>query len=219
MTLILSRPRRCHLLTASGVLALGLVLAGCGGNHASTGGHGAAAPSMKAGHPSATGLSSSVAPLTGAALDKAFLAGMVPHHQAAVDMAKVEVAKGKMAQAKALAQKVIDSQDKEIATMTRIASSSFGFTPTRTPHTGPMGELMGVPLSMDLAMMATQVSQAAAPDLMFLSMMIPHHASAIVMADEERMNGGNAELKALAGTIIAEQAKEIGEMQLMLPKA
>lgn len=47
-------------------------------------------------------------------------------------------------------------------------------------------------------------------------MMMPHHASALVMADEERKNGETAELKNLAQTIIADQAREIGQMQGLL---
>jgi uncharacterized protein (DUF305 family) len=42
---------------------------------------------------------------------------MKVHHQAAIDMAKVELEHGKDAQAKTLAQQIVAAQEKEIATI------------------------------------------------------------------------------------------------------
>jgi uncharacterized protein (DUF305 family) len=44
-------------------------------------------------------------------------------------------------------------------------------------------------------------------------MMIPHHASAILMADRVMMGAPRAKIADLAEGIIAAQAKEIGQMQ------
>ena len=49
--------------------------------------------------------------------DVAFVCGMIPHHQGAIDMAKVELQFGKDPWVKELAQKVIDAQTQEIADM------------------------------------------------------------------------------------------------------
>ena len=53
-------------------------------------------------------------------------------------------------------------------------------------------------------------------DRAFLRMMIPHHASAIVMAENERKFGKDPMLRATASTVVQDQASEIGVMQQLL---
>lgn len=47
--------------------------------------------------------------------DVAFVKGMIPHHQGAIDMAKIELKYGKDAKTRALAEEIIKSQEKEVA--------------------------------------------------------------------------------------------------------
>jgi uncharacterized protein (DUF305 family) len=49
--------------------------------------------------------------------DKDFVITMIPHHQAAIDMAKAELADGKDKATRKLAQDIIAAQEKEIAQM------------------------------------------------------------------------------------------------------
>jgi uncharacterized protein (DUF305 family) len=153
--------------------------------------------------------------VSGKDLDRAFINGMFPHHQSAIDMAKAVVKKGKKAQVKALAQAVIDAQTREQAEMDQIAKD-LGFDAPQRLMSGAPGMLMGMPVSLDMTDMRQSVDMSPNPDRTFLEMMVPHHAMAITMATEERDRGGDARLKNMSVAIIDEQAKEIGQMQSLL---
>ena len=49
--------------------------------------------------------------------DADFVRGMIPHHQGAIDMAKVQLQHGKNAQMRKMAEKIIKDQEREIAQM------------------------------------------------------------------------------------------------------
>lgn len=196
------------LLTAL-VAAAAVLISACQGG----GGGTAASPAGSGGMNH--GDTSTISQLSGKDLDKAFLNGMTPHHQAAIQMAQAELKRGKSPQVKALAQTIVDDQTREINQFQEISKRQFNTTPQLT-MTGPSGSMMGVPISMDMSKMASEVDAAQDPDQTFLSMMIPHHAMAISMANEEAQRGSDEQLKTLSRSIISSQGKEIGEMQALL---
>ena len=67
-------------------------------------------------------------------VDVDFIAGMIPHHQGAIDMAKIVIEKGKDPEVKALAIQIISAQEKEIAFMQEwLKKYQSGQTDPRAP--------------------------------------------------------------------------------------
>lgn len=58
--------------------------------------------------------------------DRAFIDMMIPHHQSAIEMARVELAKGDDGEAKKLATAIIAAQSKEIGQMNAYRKAWFG---------------------------------------------------------------------------------------------
>jgi uncharacterized protein (DUF305 family) len=150
-----------------------------------------------------------------AATDRAFTVGMVPYHQAAIDMAQVELAQGKNPQVRVLAKAIMSAQQHEMAEFVQLAQQQYKVT-LSAMRAGPVGQLMSLPISMDVSTMGAELQKAPDVDHAFLAMMIPHHAGAVMMADQEQKTGTSPTLKQLAGAIISSQSQQIGQMQAML---
>lgn len=153
------------------------------------------------------------------ATDKAFVREMVPHHQMAVEMADIAKMDGNHKQIRALAGRIITAQKAEIATMKTIARR-LGVTPAAMPDGGHMSDRMMADLetlgvSMEdsgMAMNMHHLHGAKPFDRVFIDMMIPHHQGAIRMARAELAKGTDRALRRIARGIVADQAKEIRQM-------
>lgn len=196
-------------LTIAVVAAIGVVaglgigaIAGTGGDHdpdtvAMAGTATGVAGSQTMGHLSHPGAA------TGAIGEQAFLRQMVPHHEAAIAMAQLALEKAKHPEIRRLARGIAGSQAAEIRQMKAWHREWFGSA--LRPDTGTA--LMGT----DVGALGTASGDDF--DRAFLAMMIPHHASAVLMADGVTLGGPRPELVTLADDMIAAQAKEIGRMQ------
>jgi uncharacterized protein (DUF305 family) len=145
--------------------------------------------------------------MAGALEDRQFIEEMSPHHQLAVRMAEVAVERAEHPGVKQLARDIIDAQDREIAEMTSWYERWYGTTPEIEEPTEDDMAAMGMHGGMDALESATPFDKA------FLAAMIPHHASAVVMANMLLAEDGRPELRRLARQIIAGQSREIGQMQ------
>jgi uncharacterized protein (DUF305 family) len=85
--------------------------------------------------------------------------------------------------------------------------------PAATAAGAATDELMAAHHKMTAAMDGIQPTGDADRD--FLIMMIPHHQGAIDMAEVELKYGKNPETRAMAEKIIADQKREIAEMEKM----
>lgn len=72
--------------------------------------------------------------------------------------------------------------------------------------------------SHDKMMKGMEVPLTGNADVDFVRNMIPHHQGAIDMAEVELAHGRNPALKKMARKMIADQKKEIAEMQAWLKK-
>ncbi len=193
-----------------------LLLAACGGGNGGMGGMnhgamgnatattgGASAPGMPSMNHGAMGTATVAA---AAEYDQGFIDLMVPHHQAAVEMARVAQRKAEHPEIKQLADAIIADQDREIGQMKAWRKAWYGSD--QIPTGGMAGHSMGG-MNVDMA----QLEGAQPFDRAFIDAMIPHHQSAIEMAREAQTKVQRPEIKQLAGEIIAAQQREIDQMR------
>jgi uncharacterized protein (DUF305 family) len=148
--------------------------------------------------------------------DLRFIDGMIPHHQGAVEMAKVAQQKSKRPEIKKLADDIIKSQNQEISQMKQWRQAwypSAGDKPMA--YDSQMGHTMEMSSDQMKTMMMSQDLGAADAefDLRFINAMIPHHEGAVKMAQDAESKSKRPEIKKLAQEIIKAQNTEIKQMQ------
>ena len=148
---------------------------------------------------------------SGNPVDRAFVADMVPHHESAVEMAKIAQSRGSSAFVMKLADDIVRTQNDEIATM-RAADERLQSAGITTGSLGVEGHMME---EQEVASLKT----AKQFDRAFMELMIPHHEAAIPMSRAEIAKGEDAQLKALAQDIITAQQREISAMRKQLGKS
>lgn len=140
--------------------------------------------------------------------DLDFAKGMIPHHQGAIDMAKVELQYGKDPEIRKMAEGVVAAQTSEIELMTKwLASTDDKSLPAAPESTKANQQAMN---TMMAGMMVTYTGDA---DRDFVTGMIPHHQGAIDMAKIELQYGKDATMQKLATDIVKAQEGEIAFMQ------
>jgi uncharacterized protein (DUF305 family) len=137
--------------------------------------------------------------------DRAFIDVMVPHHQGAIEMAEVALQNAEHERIKQLSRTIISTQRAEIGELKAIKQQEFGTSK--------------VPMEMsaqEMQMMGMTDPEALADrdpfDKAFIDAMIPHHQSAIEMAQVAREESENPKIKELAGNIVGAQQREIQQM-------
>ncbi|MGI6786124.1 MAG: DUF305 domain-containing protein [Gleimia sp.] len=143
---------------------------------------------------------------------------MIPHHQQAVEMSEMLLAKeGIPAQVMEFAQGVIDAQGPEIDRMNAMLEA-WGQQPiTDSGGMGTMGEMSGMSGMMSQEdMTALEEAQGTEAARLYLAQMTAHHEGAVDMARDEVTDGQNPHAITLAEQIINDQEAEIAQMQQML---
>lgn len=224
---------RTKLLVSAAVTASALTLTACAGG--GVGGETATAPAGTAADASAES-GTNAPPEPGAdapadegersAADVMFVRMMIPHHEQAIEMSDIILAKSDIpADITALAEKIKAEQAPEIDQMTAWLDQ-WGQPPgPRDGHRGHGGggmPVMGNDMSMMDGMLSAdelqQLSDAEGTDAarLYLEQMIAHHEGAIDMAQGEVSDGTYQPTVDLARSIIDTQQQEIARMREML---
>ncbi len=145
--------------------------------------------------------------------DVEFVQGMIPHHEQAVEMARMASDRAESAAVQDLAERIEAAQGPEIETMEGWLED---WGQSASDEMSGMGHGGSGGMMSDGDMDELEGMSGASFDEMFLTMMIEHHEGAIEMADREVADGQNEEAVALAGAIIETQEAEIEEMDGLL---
>jgi uncharacterized protein (DUF305 family) len=160
------------------------------------------------------GSSRSISGLVGG-IDRHFIEQMIPHHDGAIEMAKLALEKSNKSEILSLANDIIIAQAGETTQMQEWYKNWYGINvPVTSQGLGMMmggGSLvhMGGMASGDLEALRT----AGDFDREFIEQMIPHHEMAIMMARMLEAGTEREEMKNLAENIISAQSEEIEEMR------
>jgi uncharacterized protein (DUF305 family) len=147
--------------------------------------------------------------------DVAFARDMIPHHQQAIQMARLAERQAQDARVLDLADRIEAAQQPEIEMLS-------GWLEDWDAETGHMDDGMG---GMDGGMSGMMSEQdmhslmnatGAEFDRLFLEQMIAHHEGAVEMAETEIADGQNGDAIALAESIRDSQTAEIAEMEQLL---
>jgi uncharacterized protein (DUF305 family) len=164
-----------------------------------------------------TGVPDLAVPSTGQVFDENFIDMMVPHHEGAVEMARIAQERSTRPEVLQMANDIIASQADEIDQMRAWKQDWLGSSDT--PDMSEMASLhempgMGGPgHGMDMQSEVDALRNAPEPfDLAFIDAMIPHHQSAIDAARLAMEQATRPEIKAMAEQIIADQQREIDLM-------
>ena len=151
-------------------------------------------------------------------LDQHFIEQMIPHHEGAIEMAKLAQERSKRPEILTLAKAIIQSQSQEITQMQAWYKNWYG---TEVPVNSTVGMGMGRGM-MHGGMMGGQTSDieslknATNFDEAFLQEMIPHHQMAVMMAQMLLSGSNRSEMKQLGQDIITAQEAEIEQMRSWL---
>ncbi|GGL89631.1 hypothetical protein GCM10010840_29670 [Deinococcus aerolatus] len=151
-------------------------------------------PGMNPGAASSGGLET----LKGEAFDRAFLSMMIVDHQGAVDMSKTVLNNVKDAQVKKWTADVIGTQQKEIGQMN-----------TWLKTLGSVDKGAQTSLNTEMKAMLTALKSSKNSDRGLVEGMLPHHASAIGMANVALQRSTDTRVLGLARDIIRTQADEM----------
>ncbi|MFD3660856.1 DUF305 domain-containing protein [Streptomyces sp. NPDC058659] len=206
------------------VTATGLLLAACGTDDKMSGmDHGgtsatASATASASAEASAAG-TEAAAPGAFDDADVMFAQMMIPHHEQALEMAKLAAGRAEDPEVKKLVAAIEQAQDPEIRKM-KAWLKGWGKPESAGAGHGSGGGsghgMAGMMSEQDMKDLAAVKGEAF--DRKFAELMIAHHDGAVDMAKDEQKNGRNASAKKLADDVVRTQSAEIAELRKILDR-
>lgn len=146
--------------------------------------------------------------------DVMFAQMMVPHHEQALEMSRIVLAKEDVPEdIQTLAQQIEAAQAPEITRMQDMLAA-WGVTDAQHMDHSGHGGMAGMLTEEQLQDLRDADGPEAAR--LFLEGMVEHHRGAVDMAQTELEDGENPQARALAEDVIAAQEEEIAQMEDML---
>ena len=139
--------------------------------------------------------------------DEHFIDAMVPHHQGAVEMAEVALKNAEHEQIRRLAEDIVTAQEAEIEELKQIKEQEYGTS--EVPMEMSQEQMRAMGMTADPQELANQKPF----DRAFIDAMIPHHQSAIAMANVAFEESKNPQIRQIAEDIMSAQEREISQMQ------
>ena len=143
-------------------------------------------------------------------IDAHFIEQMIPHHEGAIDMARLALEKSTRPEIKELSNNIITSQSAEITQMKDWYRDWFDKDVPQNSGEGMGmmgGGMMGSHADVD------ELEQSKDFDKAFIEIMIVHHQTAVMMANMLTTGTDRTEMKNLAQNIIDTQTEEINQMR------
>lgn len=196
--------KKIPLVVSTGVLTLALALTGCADNSTAPSGQTTSSPQ-----------SSSTSTANDA--DEMFVTMMIPHHQQAIDMADILLAKdGADSRVIELAEQIKAAQGPEIDTMLGwLEDWGVDYDPDSMDGMDH-GSMGGDGMMSEEDMTLLEDADAAEASRLFLEQMIMHHEGAVDMARTALDDAQNSDVLDLAQQVIDDQTAEIATMQELL---
>ena len=170
--------------------------------------------------PTAYEFGETLAGLEGEQLEITFLAEIIPHHQAAIEMSQLELERGASPDIRTHAENIIANQEHQIDQFTRWLEEWYGLTPGEAMAQAPeeAQEEMKV-LEEKTQMMIEELSAVEAGegfDVAFVQKMIPHHQAGIIELLEPQSRAPHAQLRVAATAGITTQQAQVADFRTWL---
>lgn len=137
--------------------------------------------------------------------DTAFLTKMIHHHTSGIMMSEIAVKKAQKSDLKAMAEKIIKDQTREITAMQ-----------AELKRLGESTEMDHSKMGQESDMKELEKLSGEAFDSAFIKMMVNHHKTGIEQAKPVAKLSANSTVKDIASKIVEKQTREISELEKLL---